>query len=69
MPDSCSRIAELPEVTSTNDVARAWAAEGVINGAVRADRQTKGRGRAGRSWISEGGNFYASWLTKPNLEM
>ncbi|MEM7072062.1 MAG: biotin--[acetyl-CoA-carboxylase] ligase, partial [Pseudomonadota bacterium] len=47
----------------------AWAAEGVINGAVRADRQTKGRGRAGRSWISEGGNFYASWLTKPNLEM
>jgi len=38
---------------STNDVALAWAAEGVSDLAlVVADEQTAGRGRGGRSWIT-----------------
>ena len=31
---------------------------------VRADRQTKGRGRHGRAWVSEPGNFFASTLVR-----
>jgi BirA family transcriptional regulator, biotin operon repressor / biotin---[acetyl-CoA-carboxylase] ligase len=41
-------------VGSTNDVARARLAEGVAPGlVVVADRQTTGRGRAGRSWTDD----------------
>lgn len=32
---------------------------------MRADRQTAGRGRRGRAWVSEAGNLYASLLLKP----
>src|SRR3546814_19017261 len=31
---------------------------------VRADRQTGGRGRRGRTWVSEPGNLYASTLIR-----
>jgi BirA family biotin operon repressor/biotin-[acetyl-CoA-carboxylase] ligase len=45
----------LASTPSTNDVARAWAAEGAPEGAVVvADEQTAGRGRAGRVWVSPG---------------
>ncbi|MGB4101239.1 MAG: biotin--[acetyl-CoA-carboxylase] ligase [Alphaproteobacteria bacterium] len=48
---------------STNDDALAAAAAGETSGLViYADRQTAGRGRRGRSWVSPDGNLYASVL-------
>ncbi|WP_184804910.1 biotin--[acetyl-CoA-carboxylase] ligase [Rhizobium leucaenae] len=53
----------LPEAASTNseclDRARAGDAGNLW---VTADRQTGGRGRRGRTWVSERGNLYASLL-------
>jgi BirA family biotin operon repressor/biotin-[acetyl-CoA-carboxylase] ligase len=50
---------------STNDdvaaLARSGASEGVW---LRADRQTGGRGRLGRYWVSPPGNLYASTLVR-----
>jgi BirA family biotin operon repressor/biotin-[acetyl-CoA-carboxylase] ligase len=52
----------LDEVSSTLDVAHERAAEGAVAGTlVLADRQTAGRGRAGRRWTSEPGA--GIWLT------
>ena len=46
----------LSTTGSTNDDALAWASEGAPEGAVVvADQQTNGRGRRGRSWLSEPG--------------
>jgi BirA family biotin operon repressor/biotin-[acetyl-CoA-carboxylase] ligase len=43
-------------LTSTQTVARAWAAEGAPEGAaVLADHQTEGRGRQGRRWTTPPG--------------
>jgi BirA family transcriptional regulator, biotin operon repressor / biotin---[acetyl-CoA-carboxylase] ligase len=60
------KIVTLGSVISTND--HAW--ELVNAGAkeitvVRADTQTKGRGRMGRSWISGQGGLYASFVLTP----
>ena len=47
----------LDETTSTNDVAKRAAKNGAPQGATFvAERQTAGRGRQGRSWISERGD-------------
>jgi BirA family biotin operon repressor/biotin-[acetyl-CoA-carboxylase] ligase len=47
----------LSTTGSTNEDALAWAEEGAPEGAlVVADQQTKGRGRRGRSWLSEPGH-------------
>ncbi len=62
-PEGCEYV-DLEKVDSTN-------AEGmrrVLAGArgplwIRADRQTSGRGRSGRTWSSGPGNLYASYLT------
>ncbi len=46
---------------STSDDAKAWARAGAPHGAVvTADRQTSGRGRLGRAWVSEPGNLFLS---------
>lgn len=43
----------------------ALAATGLEEGVwLRADRQTSGRGRQGRAWVSPPGNFYASTLVR-----
>lgn len=53
----------FPEIDSTNAEAMRRAARGEAPLLwVRAGRQLKGRGRAGRSWSSPMGNFYASLL-------
>ncbi len=51
----------LGAVPSTQDVLRAWpaASEGAL---VVAERQTQGRGRLGRPWLSPPGNLYLSLL-------
>ncbi len=57
------------ETGSTNDDVFALAAEGCPHGTlVVAARQTAGKGRRGRTWISpQEGNIYMSILLKPDL--
>ncbi len=62
-------IRYLQETDSTNDIARKAAAAGADKGTVViAERQTKGRGRLGRSWISPPGiGLYFSVILSPEL--
>ena len=63
------RIIQLEEVTSTNDEVKRHAkddeAEGLV---VVAKRQTQGRGRLGREWVSPEGGLYLSVLLRPSLD-
>ena len=57
----------LPEVDSTNNYLKALAANGAPDGtAVLSLRQTAGRGRRGRSFLSEPGGLYLSYLLRPH---
>jgi BirA family biotin operon repressor/biotin-[acetyl-CoA-carboxylase] ligase len=59
------RIRTVAETGSTNDDMAALAAAGEAEGSwLRAERQTGGRGRQGRSWSSPAGNLYASTLVR-----
>ncbi|HWP62697.1 MAG TPA: biotin--[acetyl-CoA-carboxylase] ligase [Candidatus Binatia bacterium] len=65
-----SRLERFAVIGSTNDVVRAWLAEGAPEICVAAaDEQTAGRGRAGRRWIAPPGaallvslGFRPTWL-------
>jgi BirA family transcriptional regulator, biotin operon repressor / biotin---[acetyl-CoA-carboxylase] ligase len=60
------RIEQVAEIDSTNEVCRLRALAGEAAGLViRAERQTAGRGRRGRTWDSPPGNLYASILLRP----
>lgn len=55
---------------STNSEAKRLAAGGGAHGAVIwARRQTEGRGRMGRSWISSEGNLFVTVLLSPQAEL
>ena len=55
---------------STNDEAKRLAAGGGAHGAVIwAKRQTDGRGRMGRNWVSAEGNFFVTVLLKPHVPL
>ena len=58
------------ETGSTNDAARQLAEQGAPEGTlVLAEKQTQGRGRLGRSWLSESSaGIYASILLRPVLK-
>jgi BirA family biotin operon repressor/biotin-[acetyl-CoA-carboxylase] ligase len=57
------RLVHLPEIDSTNAEAMRRGLAGERGPLwVLADRQTAGRGRSGRTWVSEPGNLYASLL-------
>ncbi len=57
------------ELDSTNDEARRIAEGGGSHGAVIwAKRQTDGRGRMGRHWVSAEGNLFCSILLAPNCD-
>jgi BirA family biotin operon repressor/biotin-[acetyl-CoA-carboxylase] ligase len=60
----------LDETGSTNDEALRWEEEGAEDGSlVVADRQTAGRGRMGRSWITQPGAALAfSLVFKPQAQ-
>lgn len=61
-----TRVVRRESVTSTNDVARCLAGEGADAWTVvLADRQTGGRGRAGRFWESPPGNLYSTLILRP----
>ena len=58
-------IRTIAETGSTNADLIALAASGVAEGFwLRAERQTAGRGRQGRHWVSPPGNLYASTLVR-----
>jgi BirA family biotin operon repressor/biotin-[acetyl-CoA-carboxylase] ligase len=60
-PRTCELVFAYAEVGSTNDVALDLAAAGRGPSLwVRADRQTAGRGRSGRAWVSPAGNLHAT---------
>lgn len=62
MPDISPRIIQLQETGSTNSDAMRLALAGEpLPLWVVADRQTAGRGRAGRAWVSKSGNLHASY--------
>jgi len=57
------------ELDSTNEEARRLAEGGGAHGAVLwAKRQTAGRGRMGRLWVSAEGNLFCSILLTPNCD-
>ena len=58
-------IRTVAETGSTNADMIALAATGLEEGVwLRAERQTTGRGRLGRAWVSPTGNLYASTLVR-----
>lgn len=60
------RLVQLDEVDSTNAEACRLAEAGAPDSTlVWAKRQTKGRGRRGRNWVSPEGNLYFSILLRP----
>ena len=64
-----SRLVYLKSVDSTNEeVKRLARTEGEHGLVVVSDRQTSGRGRFSRKWVSEsGGGLYFSILLRPDL--
>jgi BirA family biotin operon repressor/biotin-[acetyl-CoA-carboxylase] ligase len=59
-------LVRLGETESTNDIGRLLATARVPEGAVVvADRQTRGRGRLGRAWLSPHGGLWCSVLLRP----
>ncbi|MDL2317562.1 biotin--[acetyl-CoA-carboxylase] ligase [Eubacteriales bacterium OttesenSCG-928-A19] len=62
-------VRRLDTVDSTNLYARKWAREGAPHGAVViADRQTAGRGRRGRGWLSPSGTgLWLSMVVRPDI--
>lgn len=60
------RLVAYDSIGSTNDEAKRLAREGAAEGlVVSARRQSAGRGRRGRSWVSPEGNLYASLVLRP----
>ncbi|MBU1694472.1 MAG: biotin--[acetyl-CoA-carboxylase] ligase [Verrucomicrobia bacterium] len=64
-----SPLKKFSSVSSTNDLVKAEAEQGAAEGlAVLADRQEKGRGRQGRTWLSPAGEgVYLSVLLRPGI--
>jgi len=63
------RVLYYEEVASTQDITRKLARQGAEEGTVViAEKQTRGRGRRGRSWTSPDGGLYLSIILRPNLE-
>ncbi|APR98531.1 biotin--[acetyl-CoA-carboxylase] ligase [Wolbachia endosymbiont of Folsomia candida] len=59
-------IHHYKEVSSTNEEARDLIDKEISTETVIiADKQTNGRGRTGKSWVSPEGNFYASLIIEP----
>ena len=64
------RVEQFISVTSSSDLIRSRAQEGEAEGLVIvAGRQTAGRGRHGRTWISPEGNLYVSLLLRPHCRL
>lgn len=67
---SAFELAAFESLDSTNDECRRRAMNGgAANLVVTSLEQTKGRGRRGRSWVSEPGNLFCSILQKPTVQI
>lgn len=67
---SAFQLAAFESVDSTNDELRRRALKGAPAGTVVcALEQTKGRGRRGRTWVSERGNLFCSLLQRPAVNL
>ena len=63
-------LLSFDELDSTNEEAKRLAKGGGSHGAVIwAKRQTDGRGRMGRNWVSSDGNLFVSVLLKPEKSL
>jgi BirA family transcriptional regulator, biotin operon repressor / biotin---[acetyl-CoA-carboxylase] ligase len=59
-------LTEFEEIGSTNDEAKRLAEQGAAHGTIiTAKRQTAGRGRRGRVWVSPEGNLHLSAIMRP----
>ena len=69
LPEGRDGLLRWPEETgSTNTALKDWADRGAPPGSVfLAERQTAGRGRMGRSFLSPPGGLYLSYLLRPSL--
>ncbi|MBO6282201.1 MAG: biotin--[acetyl-CoA-carboxylase] ligase [Alphaproteobacteria bacterium] len=54
------RIFNFDTVESTNDTAKEYSRTATDNFVITADKQTAGRGRRGRRWVSLDGNLFCS---------
>jgi BirA family transcriptional regulator, biotin operon repressor / biotin---[acetyl-CoA-carboxylase] ligase len=64
------RVLRLPTVDSTNLEARRLAEQGETGPLwIVSAEQTAGKGRLGRSWVSEVGNFYGTLLLPTNAPL
>lgn len=62
------KIVYLSEVGSTNEEAKKLAGEGAPEGiVVIAERQTRGKGRLSRTWVSPGGGIWLSLILRPKI--
>lgn len=69
-PGMESKVHFFGEVDSTMTVARKLADEGHARGTlVIAEKQLAGRGRDGRSWVSESGGLYFTILLAPKVPL
>ena len=48
------------KVSSTNDIAMQKIRQGYKSGIIISDKQTRGRGRHGKKWVSNKGNLFCS---------
>ncbi|WP_264718969.1 biotin--[acetyl-CoA-carboxylase] ligase [Wolbachia endosymbiont (group A) of Lasioglossum morio] len=63
-------IHHYKEVSSTNKEALDLIDKGISNETIIiADKQTEGRGRTGKSWVSPEGNFYASLIINQETDV
>ncbi len=59
------QLVAFESLDSTNEQARRMAAEGAAHGTlIWAHSQSAGRGRRGRTWVSEPGNLYCSLILR-----
>jgi BirA family biotin operon repressor/biotin-[acetyl-CoA-carboxylase] ligase len=62
------QLLSFDQLDSTNDEARRQADNPSLDKLViQANSQNKGRGRRGRTWVSEKGNLFCSILQRPNV--
>ena len=63
------QLYQYSTVTTTMDVAKKLAREGAVEGTVIiADKQTSGKGRLSRVWLSPEGNLAMSIILRPSME-